>query len=120
MKRRSASASMGRMPETRTTNPRSAGGPRAKKPQPLIRSVLALRIAVAAITTLSLGGMTAYAGSHVYTASAPLVVALADDTASTTPTAVDTTPVSQTSSVTTITSNVRTTAATPVTTTKQS
>ncbi len=116
MKRRSASASIGRVPETKTTNPRSAGGPRAKKPQPLIRSVLALRIAVAAITTLSLGGMTAYAGSHVYSSSAPLVVATADEASSSAAASTQT----QTISVTTVTSNVRTASATPVTTTKQS
>ncbi|MDP9281245.1 MAG: hypothetical protein M3P38_04025 [Chloroflexota bacterium] len=106
------------MPETQTTNPRSsAGGTRARKPQPLIRSVLALRIAVAAITTLSLGGMTAYAGSHVYTSSAPLVVAFADDSASS---AAATATVTPATSVTTVTSSVRTSTATPVTATRQS
>jgi hypothetical protein len=117
MKRQFTNASMGRMPETKTTRPRSAGGPRTKKPQPLIRSVLALRIAVAALTTLSLGGMTAYAGTHVYSSSAPLVVALADDSASS---AGSTSTPTQTSSVTTVTSSVRTTTASQITATRQS
>jgi hypothetical protein len=107
---------MGRMPETKTTTPRGAG-PRKKKPQPLIRSVLALRIAVAALTTLSLGGMTAYAGTHVYSSSAPLVVALADDSAAS---AASTSTPTQTSSVTTVTSSVRTTTASQITATRQS
>lgn len=117
MKRQLKNASMGRMPETKTTTPRSAGGTRAKKPQPLIRSVLALRIAVAAITAVSLGGLTAYAGSHVYTASAPLVVALADDSASS---ATATATITPAASVTTVSSSVRTTTATAVTATRQS
>ena len=117
MKRQRANASIGRMPETKTTSRRSAGAPRAKKPQPLIRSVLALRIAVAAITTLSLGGMTEYAGSHVYSSSAPLVVAIADESALS---AASTSTVTQTTPVTTVTSSVRATTATPVATTRQS
>jgi hypothetical protein len=91
------------MTEIKPAAPRGAHAPRPKKPQPLIRSVLALRIAVAALTTLSLGGMTAYAGSHVYNSNAPLVVT-----------------VPQATSVTTVASSVRTTTATPVTVTRQS
>lgn len=105
------------MTETKTPGPRGASKPHAQKPQPLIKSVLALRIAVAALTTLSLGGMTAYAGSHVYSSNAPLVVALTADATSSAPA---TTEATTTTAVTTVTSGVRTTSATPVTVTRQS
>jgi hypothetical protein len=60
--------------------------PRPPKPRPLVRSVAALRAIVMGATLLSLGGMTAYAGTHVQNSSAPLAPAAA--VASMAPTAV--------------------------------
>ena len=103
--------------DTSTTAPtRRTQAPRPPKPQPLVRSVGALRAIVVGLTLLSLGGMTAYAGTHVQNSSAPLAPAAAVAVASMTPTAV-----AQTGSGTlTLSPTVQTTTAAAVTTTHHS
>ena len=87
------------------------------KRQPLVRSVGAIRAIVVALTLLSFGGMTAYAGTHVQNSGAPLTPAAATVAA----TSMAPTAVAQTSTGTlTLSSTVRTTTAPAVTTTHRS
>lgn len=87
------------------------------KRQPLVRSVGAIRAIVVALTLLSFGAMTAYAGTHLQNNGAPLTPAAATAAAaSMAPTAV-----AQTNTGTlTLSSTVQTTAAPAVTTTHRS
>ena len=103
------------------TGPRTA--PRRPKPQPLVRSVAALRAIVVGLTLLSLSGMTAYAGTHVHNSSAPLTpaAAAAVDSSTATATAMAATAVAQTTTGTlTLSPAVATTSAPAVTTTHHS
>ena len=100
---------------TRTPTSRTQA-PRPPKRQPLVPSVGAIRAMVLGLTLLSLGGMTAYAGTHVQNSSAPLTPAAAVAVASMAPTAV-----AQTGTGTlTLSSTVQTTTQAAVTTTHRS
>jgi hypothetical protein len=94
---------------------------RKPKPQPLVRSVGALRAIVVGLTLLSLSGMTVYAGTHVQNSSAPLTAAAAAVVDGSTSTAVGTTAVAPTTTGTlTLSPSVQTTTAAAVTTTHHS
>ena len=93
---------------------------KTRRPAPLIGSSAILKGAATAMTLTALGGMTAFAGTHVQTASAPL-----QPTAPTTSAAPAATPAptSRTSTArrsTTITGGIATTTAAPRTRTKSS
>jgi hypothetical protein len=104
--------------DTSLTTPTTRKQPSRKpKPQPLVRSVRALRAIVVGLTLLSLSGMTAYAGTHVQNSSAPLTAAAAVVDASTS-TAV---AVAQaTTGTLTLSPSVQTTTAAAITTTHHS
>jgi hypothetical protein len=101
---------------TPTPSPKA---PRKLKPQPLIRSVGALRAIVVGLTLLSLSGMTAYAGTHVQNSNAPLTPAAAVAT-STSSTMAATAVAETTTGRLTLSPTVRTTTAAAVTTTHHS
>ena len=105
------------MDTTTSTGTSKALAARPSKRQPLVRSVGAIRAIVVALTLISFGGMTAYAGTHLQNSGAPLTPAAA--TVAATPMAP--TAVAETNTGTlTLSSTVRTTTAPAVTTTHRS